>query len=572
MRDELRTQAGDRLSGVGVPKAVKHLHLALGNRAVPGPSGTGGGGDPRGDSALRVGQIVARGATFLFLSQVGSAVVGLLGSIILVRLLVSPSVYAPIGLAVAVPGLVMLGDVTGVNASLSRFLPMFKREGDSNAIWSAFWTGFLVKAATGIVLSAVAYFAAGPISNLIGKQGVTPYFLIAAPLPFVWVTQVNVKSVLLALEAPRGYALLQILNEIALSVAPIVAVLDGLGAEGALEYMVLANYVYLAVAYAYCVKVVVSATKTAERSLEFSKTARSLVGSGAPLGLSNSFGSFASQVVNLVIARFVSLDTYGLYSVASSASGLLSYVMDPIKTMLLPAYSRLAGVRDSTLLRSLCTQTARFETAFVLPPALFFIVFSTPFVTLLYGSPYADSGLILALVSATFLTVGLAGDVLTTFLTSGGYTRFIGGVGIVSTVVQMATAALMVPIFGLTGFLFVAIFTFIPGYLLIVSKSRSALGLSPPLAVVGRLYYALVLTCLPSLAIAFLPLPPEVLVLLGVGLIPVIFVTFSGLFHALEPDDFERLRKMMATQSVVPRLVEPLVGLLERLVKYMGRR
>jgi len=523
------------------------------------------------DSTLRVGQMVARGATFLFLSQVGSAIVGLLGSIILVRLLVSPSVYAPIGLAITVPGLVMLGDVTGVNASLSRFLPMFKRSQDSNAIWSSFWTGFVIKAVTGLALSVVAYFAADPISSLIGKPGVLPFFIIASPLPFVWVTQVNVKSVLLALEAPRGYALLQVVNEIALSVAPILAVLMGLGAVGALVYMVAANYVYLVIAYAYCVVVVLSETRANQRKIQFSKTSRSLVGFGAPLGLSNSFSSFAGQVVNLMIARFVSLDLYGLYSVASSASGLLSYVVDPIRAMLLPAYSRLASIKNAELMKSLCIQTTRYETAIVLPVALFFIVFATPFMTLLYGMPYAGSGLILALIASAFLPVGLANDALTTLLTSNGFTRFIGGVGIISSATQIAFAAIAIPIFGLTGFLIAAIFSFLPGYILVVSIAKSSFGLEPPLSHVKPLYYALIATSLFSIAMVLLPLPPAGSVLLGVCTIPLIFVLFSGLLRAIEPADFDRLQKMMATQSVVPRLMGPLIELSERLVKYMRR-
>ncbi|HEV2138453.1 MAG TPA: oligosaccharide flippase family protein [Nitrososphaerales archaeon] len=523
------------------------------------------------NSAIGLGQIVARGATFLFLSQFGSAVIGLLGSIILVRLLVSPSEYAPIGLAVTVPGLVMLGDVTGINQSLTRYLSEYKRSRNSNAIWSSFWTGTILKATTGLILSAVAYFAAGPIAVLIGKPQVIPFFLVAAPLPFVWVTQVNVKSVLLALDAPRGYSLLQVLNEILLTVSPILAVLFGLGALGALSYMVLANFVYLAIAYAYCILVVLSATERTQRQFTLSATVRKLTAFGAPLGFSNSFSSFAGQVVNLIVARFVALDVYGLYSVAQSASGFLGYVVDPIKSMLLPAYSRIADIKNSDLMKSLCIQTTRYETAFVLPATLFFIVFASPFIVLLYGVQYASSGLILTLVAASFLPVGLANDALTTFLMTSGFTRYVGGVMIVSSVSIIAIAVLAVPTFGLLGFLLASIFSFVPGYLLIVSKARSALGLGPPIAFVKPLYYALLFTGAASGIIIFAPVPPFAMVLAGLVLVPVLFVVFSALFRAIEPADFVRLRGMMATQSVIPRLIGPLIELSERLVIFIRR-
>jgi O-antigen/teichoic acid export membrane protein len=523
------------------------------------------------DSAARLGQIVARGATFLFLSQIGSAIVGLIGSIVLVRLLVDPSVYAPIGLAITVPGLVMLGDATGVSPSLTRFLSEYKRSRDSNSIWSSFWTAFAIKAATGLLLSAVAYFAASPIANLIGKPQVLPFFLIAAPLPFVWVTQVNVKSTLLALDAPRGYSLLQVLNEMMLSVSPILAVLTGLGAEGALKYMVFANYFYLLIAYVYCLTVVLSVTTRTQRNFEFAKTAKRLMAFGAPIGFSNSFTSFAGQIVNLTVARFVNLNTYGLYSVATSASGFLSYVVDPIKSMLLPAYSRIEGLKDPALLRTLSIQTTRYETLIVLPVALFFLVFAGPFVTSLYGTEYLGAGIVLALIAATYLQVGLANDALTTFLMSSGFTKFVGVVAIISSTSQMIIAILVIPVFGLIGFLVATIFSFIPGYLLVVSKARTTLGLDPPIARVRSFYYSLIITGVVAGAANLLPLPAPVLVLIGLGLVPLVFVISSALFRAIEPADFDRLRSMISTQSMVPRLIGPLIEVSEKLVRYIQR-
>jgi O-antigen/teichoic acid export membrane protein len=335
--------------------------------------------------------------------------------------------------------------------------------------------------------------------------------------------------------------------------------------------MVLANYLYLLIAYAYCIGVVLSTTKRNQRKFEFSNTVRKLMAFGAPLGVSNSFSNFTGQIVNLLIARFVSLDLYGLYSVAKSASGFLSYAVDPIKAMLLPAYSRIAAIKNSDLMKSLCIQTTRYETAIVLPAFLFFIVFATPFVTLLYGTQYAGSGIMLSLMAAAFLPIGLATDALTTFLMSSGFTKFVGSVSLVSSASLMLVAILAVPTFGLIGFLIASIFSFVPGYLILVSKAKSALGLEPPLAYVRPLYYALIFTGAISIGIVSLPLPAWGTVLLGLGLVPLLFIIFSGLFRAIELADFDRLRSMLATQSVVPRFIGPLIGISERLVRYFRR-
>ena len=67
--------------------------------------------------SLDLGKMTAEGATALLFGEIASKLVGVIGSIVLIRLLVSPAIYAPIAAATTLPGLVMLGDVTGVNSA-----------------------------------------------------------------------------------------------------------------------------------------------------------------------------------------------------------------------------------------------------------------------------------------------------------------------------------------------------------------------------------------------------------------------------------------------------------------------
>jgi len=119
--------------------------------------------------SLEFGKMTAEGTTALLFGEIASKLVGVIGSIFLIRLLVGPSIYAPIAAATTLPGLVMLGDLTGVNAALSRTLAFSQREGDSETIWSSYWVANIVKFATGAVLSLVAYFIAQPVAVLLGK-------------------------------------------------------------------------------------------------------------------------------------------------------------------------------------------------------------------------------------------------------------------------------------------------------------------------------------------------------------------------------------------------------------------
>jgi O-antigen/teichoic acid export membrane protein len=465
----------------------------------------------------------------------------------------------------------MIGDASGVNAALTKYVSQYKAEGNSNAIWSSFWTAMVVKALTGIALSLVAYFAAGPIAALIGKPQVTPYFQVASPLPFVWVTQVNLKSALLALGASRGYSILQIVNEVLLSFFPIVAVLMGFGAFGALLAMVIANYAYLAIGVAFCVTVVLSETKEGSRNIDFKNTLRTLLPFGVPLGFSNSYSTFTGQIANLVIARFVSLDLYGLYSVAQNASGLMTYVSDPITAMLLPAYSRISGIRDYDMMKKISDQTTRYEAAIILPVALFFVLFARPLVVLLFGAQYAEAGLLLTVMSAMWLAVGLGSDALGGFLTSKGYSKFMGGLSILGSSIGAIIAIACVPTIGLLGYLLVSLAAFLPTYLLLIRKAKQTLSLSPPFNAVPPFYYALVATGAICAPVVLLNLPAVVLVVTGLILLPILYTVFAVIFHALRETDPPLLRNLLLTQPLISAVLGPLISLLETIVR-LGQR
>ena len=253
-----------------------------------------------------------------------------------------------------------------------------------------------VKLLTGVVLSLIAFVLADPIAVLVGKPVVAPFLRVASPLPLVWTTQVMFKSTLLSLDRSRTYAVLQFLNEVLLSFSPIVAVVLGFGVLGAVVAMVVGNYLYFLIGMGLCTSAVIRESKGASHVFRYFEVLKGLVKFGFALGFSNSISSSAGQVVNLIVARFVSLDLYGLYSVATSASAVVGYVDYPISTIDFTIFSRLQGLGDRALLQKVYRQIVRYDSAFVLPAALFVLIFAQPLVVVLFGATYAGAGILVA--------------------------------------------------------------------------------------------------------------------------------------------------------------------------------
>lgn len=515
--------------------------------------------------SLELGKMTAEGATALLFGEIASKLVGVIGSIFLIRLLVSPTIYAPIAAATTLPGLVMLADITGVNAALTRTLAFSKREGDSEAIWSSYWVANIVKLVTGAGLSLLAYFIAHPVAALLGKQSVEAYLRVASPLPLVWTVQVNIKSTLISLGRARAYAWLYIVNEALLSFAPIPAVLLGFGAMGALVAMVLANFAYLAIGLAVSTAVVLANTDRQSRRITYSMTASRLVRFGIPLGLSGSFSNFVGQIINLVILRFVSLYVYGLYSVASSASALMSSINDPLSSMTFPIYSRIKGLQEVEILQTVYRQSVRYSTMIMLPFALFFVVYGRPFMTLFFGSTYASGGIYLTVLSLTWLTIGLGWP--SNMLPSQGYSRYTGLMGIMSSAIGAVVAIATVPTLGLLVYILISNLDGLPSYILLVRKAKSELSISPPYSYVKPFYGAALLSGIVSLGLLIANLDPLTEVVAGAFVVTISFIVFSALLRGLKPVDATRLGEMISTQPKVSKLAKPFISLLAKVIR-----
>ena len=417
-----------------------------------------------------------------------------------------------------------------------------------------------------IVLSLIAFLLADPIAILVGKPIVAPYLRLASPLPLVWTTQVAFKSTLLSLDRSRIYAVLQFLNEVFLSLSPIVAVLLGFGVRGAVIAMVADNYLYFFVGMGFCTLAIIRESKGASHAYRYFEVLKGMMKFGFALGISNSISSSAGQVVNLIVARFVSLDLYGLYSVAQSASAVVGYVDYPISTIDFTIFSRLQGLGDRALLQKVYRQMVRYDAAFVLPAALFVAIFAQPLVVLLFGEAYANAGLLVSLLMISWFTYAVGGSMTYDLVSSQGYTSIVGVLSILGSLFGIIVALVTLPTVGLQGYIIASAFVFVPFFIVILRRMESSLQIHAPFSELRPLFYTLPLSALLSLSILLLHLDRSVELILGATVICISYPLFLAFFGGLKLSDIKHLRTMLSAQPIVARAMEPLVRLLERAV------
>ncbi len=516
------------------------------------------------DKALGLGKTATGGILAVFSSRIASKLVSLVGSVILVRLLISPANFGILSVATVLPGLTMLGDVTGAYSALQKDVAAFKAGGDSARAWSSFWTVLLVKGVTGACLSVLAFLLSFPVAELLGKPNVAPFFQIGSILPLVWVLQ-NSGKVLIAMDKSRYYALLDILDEILLSACPIIPVLMGFGIYGAMVGLVMGNVLFLIATLSVLVREMSHLIPHDKRSIQFRLTFIRVTKWGLPLGISNSFGSFTGQLINLIVARFVSLGIYGLYSVASSAVSFVGYVDDAIGSVAYPTFSKLEIKNEPATLQVIFRYAVKFSTIAVIPMALFASIFAKPIIVFLFGAQYTSAGPYLTILSLAFLAYGLGSGLISDMLQSQGYTKFLGGLAIMYTSIQVVVAAFVIPTFGFIPYLLANLFVFVPTFIIKVRKARKTLGIFPPLKAVFPVYVSAAVSAIPSILLQLLYLPEVPKIILGAFILLTIYFVTLVMLGGISTGDIQLAKSILASQPIIGKPVNAFLMILDRL-------
>ena len=105
---------------------------------------------------------------------------------------------------------------------------------------------------------------------------------------------------------------------------------------------------------------------------------------------------------NLVIAKFLTLEHLGLYSIAYSLSVYIFFVPGLLSTMFTPVLSELIA-KNSSMTKEVFTQVRNIGTLTSIFFGLPLIVFSSEILGFLFGSEFISGGLSLAILSAFFI-------------------------------------------------------------------------------------------------------------------------------------------------------------------------
>ena len=188
----------------------------------------------------------------------------------------------------------------------------------------------------------------------------------------------------------------------------------------------------------------------AARQLRPRYQSRSWLRSAAPLVVFSGLQILNTQVGVIVLGLFGNVENVGVYSVASRAAGLVTFLLITIRYSVAPTIARLYAQRDLQRLQEVVNRSAQGAFYLTLPLALGLFVFAEPILRIFFGEGFGAGTTalrILALGQLASVLTGLNGNVL---LMTGNEAKMMKGSPI-GSVTGLLLSLLLIPFWGILG-------------------------------------------------------------------------------------------------------------------------
>jgi O-antigen/teichoic acid export membrane protein len=406
------------------------------------------------ENLIESAKTASRGGVQIFFSNILTTLISAVGSIIVVRVLSTTEygLYTIAGIPASMIG--MFGD-WGVNTALTKYIAQYRSEGKENAVASVLHAGLIFKIALGLILASLTFLLSEFLTNFVLQKS-EAVLLVQVSCLLVLGNQLcdTSWSIFVGFETMNYNALLQILRAVLKALLAPLLVLLGFEALGAVLGWFIGN---LAVGVV-CVLIIFFShyrplrKASSGETKSFIETTRMMLRYSLPLGVLTIVGGFGGQLYLFLMTRYSSAFDIGNYGVASQFMVLIAFITFPIGNVIFPFFSKISGDKTREKLEVAFRASVKYVSFLVLPAAVGVMVLSQPLIYILFGNKYSLAPLFLVFLSVGSLYSGLGSMSMGSLLSSQGETRMILRIGLLTLLVGVPLSFVLIPYFGVLGF------------------------------------------------------------------------------------------------------------------------
>jgi O-antigen/teichoic acid export membrane protein len=521
-----------------------------------------------------IAKVSAKGSFDLLWGLIVSTVISAVGVIFIARLLGSDE-YGLYTIVLTVPVIIGIFRDWGVNSAMVKFTAQFRAEGRNDEIRSIFLTGLLFEVAVGLALTIVSFFVADFLAVSVFNRPVIAPLIQIASLSVLANGLVNAATaVFTGYEQMKLNSIMLICQSIIKTGTIIGLVIVGLGSTGATIGFTIGTVIAGLIGLALIRVIYLQLPKPANNRQEIKAYLSTMLMYCLPLSIGTIIATLLTQFYAFLLPIHYTADNVqiGNYGVAINFVVLITFLAQPVTTMMFPAFSKLDAQKDKEPLRNIFKYSIKYASILVVPAAALIICLSEPAVETLFGTTYMTAPLYLALFAIQYLYTALGNLSITGFLNGQGRTNFTLRMNLLTGAIGFPLGYLLIMTYGVLGLIAVTLMASLPGLLMALNYIKKTNGFTVDwCSSLKILFSALLSAGVTYLAISLLTFSSFIELLLGVCIFVAVLVPSMLLSRSINRSDIGNLRLMAGGIGALGGVINKLLDWVERAMGLLGR-
>jgi len=149
-----------------------------------------------------------------------------------------------------------------------------------------------------------------------------------------------------------------------------------------------------------------------EENSNLARHLRTLIGYGLPLYISSLLAMLLNQYQLILLASYASNIEIGSFKAAANISSILTILIIPITTALLPAFSKIKSTNVKEDLEKFLNLSVKYSSLIMLPVTILVMILSKDLVNIIYGQDYSLSATYLTLYISIYLLMAIGYQII----------------------------------------------------------------------------------------------------------------------------------------------------------------
>jgi len=385
---------------------------------------------------------VARGASFLFIQNLVTSIVGAIGFGIIARLITKTEmgVYVTLSLVFA---LAQIGASFAFPNAAVKFIAELRGQNDEKGAAGVAFQIFRFAGVASILFGSFVFLFSTQICYLLTRTTgyVEVFKILALDLIFAGVLP-SLNGIMIGLQKLKQLAGLNIVVYIISKVLSIAFLLVNLGLWGVILGWLIGDLCAFLLFSGYILR--------SFGMPGFGFSLKRILGFSWPIYLSSWVGFGYNWFDRTLLLAYVPLADVGVYNVAVTAFGVMASIPSAISTALFPQYSELQGRDGMRSLEKAVRTASRYVSYVVVPLALGLAATARPAISLFAGRAYEMGASPLAILSL-FGAVTFVGVALSDIFSITERTKLSALLTLIGVSISVLLGFLLVPLTGVRG-------------------------------------------------------------------------------------------------------------------------